>query len=111
MNTKTLDAIRAEGFARGKLIASWIDIPTRNSTVMFILVTDERSATDAMFRQACRAEEQNRSFPEFEPTRHELDSHPDRDGAWDAYADGVVRGIREQVDAAMRAIGRHHFEN
>jgi hypothetical protein len=113
-NQKPLIDIRAEGAARGRLIASWIEVPEPGTQFklkdMVTTVSSPVEAVMVMIEQAMRAEEANRMHIEFTPTRHMLDSHTDANEAWGAFADGVLDGIHTQVTAAVRAKGRHYFE-
>lgn len=101
---KSVEEIQQEGYTRGKQIAMWIDTPFPQTMVYGVMVVDLPSAQAAMYKVAVRAEEQNRTFPEFELTRYELNTHETPDEAWDAFALGVVQGIKEQCDAACRAV-------
>jgi hypothetical protein len=107
---KTIEELRLDGYQRGKMIAAWVDVPEKNKPFFGHPITDCESARAAMFKVAVKAEANNREFAAFEPTRHELNSHPDRDAAWSSYAEGVMQGIREQVDAALRAAGKYRWE-
>jgi hypothetical protein len=81
---KTIDEIRAQGFKRGELLASWMDITTGAAFTVLCL-------------EVQTTEKKNRTYQEFENTRYELNSHPDNIRAWFTFDAGVHEGIAKAV--------------
>lgn len=92
---KTTDELESAGEKRGRMIAGWIPMPKLGDVYQGVVIASRADAANVIYDQAIRAEEANRRTPEFEPCRHELDTHEHRDMAWAVFDLAVSRGAYE----------------
>lgn len=104
----TYDEAYGLGYARGWTMASWIDVPALGTElprdVDFVgigTIENESDQREAMELLAHAAEDNDRQFSPFEFTARELNDAEDAEELWDAFENGIIDGIHEEV-------GRRH---
>ena len=102
MKDFSIEEIRAEGFARGKRIASWIDVPNlgerfRLDSCGTMFCEDADSANEIMQELAYEAESINRDYSPFEFTAHDLNEREDSEEAWESFQNGINEGIAAEI--------------
>ena len=110
----SLKGIRADGFARGKSVASWCDMPEFGKTYRTesdgdVVCEDRDLAADIMQSLAYEAESNGREYSPFEFTAHALNEREDSEEAWEAYQEGIDAGISAEISARIANLSDDWF--
>ena len=91
----------SEGYQRGWNVASWQDMPEIGHRVAkdidwigIGIIETVSDQIDAWEGYCYESESNGRDFSPFEFTAHEINESRWPDGAWEAFDEGITRGIR-----------------
>lgn len=112
----TLDDIKKEGIARGRAIASWVDMPEGRKTYFTesdgrVTVMSVAEAEIVMCDLASTSESTNRDYSPFEVTAHAINEREDSEEAWQQFDAGISEGINDNITERLSKYTDEDFAN